>query len=274
MINFLKSTHQILFFCDYHGHSTKKNCLMYGCKTKGLSLSEQKENIFIRLIPLLFGKKNPWFSYKSSLFKIEKIKESTARVVLFKEFGVLASYTLESSFCGPSCEEIMFNTQNFEEIGKDLCKILNFFRTPRKLKQGVEKLYKGLVSLSIDSKNIDISQAIETMSQESVEYILSTADFAENEESESDSAASDEDDKKIEFKLMNKLKFKKKPKKTIHAIVQSFPNFRPSSSSILTKSASNKKIKSIFNSTAQFRVRKTSYTRIKTINVNNKTDKF
>jgi hypothetical protein len=42
---------------------------MYGCKTKGLSLSEQKENIFIRLIPLLFGKKTLGFLIKVHCLK-------------------------------------------------------------------------------------------------------------------------------------------------------------------------------------------------------------
>ena len=33
---------------------------------------------------------------------MNKYKESTGRVVMFKEFGIVNSYTLECSMCGPS----------------------------------------------------------------------------------------------------------------------------------------------------------------------------
>jgi len=37
-----------------------------------------------------------------SSFLINKVKESTGRVVMFKEFNIINSYTLECSLCGPS----------------------------------------------------------------------------------------------------------------------------------------------------------------------------
>jgi len=42
----------------------------------------------------------PIFSFKDCKFANEKEKETTARIVLFKEFGILNSYTLESTFHG------------------------------------------------------------------------------------------------------------------------------------------------------------------------------
>ena len=40
------------------------------------------------------------FSFSDCVFGLQKAKESTARIVLYKEMGVINSFTLESSFCG------------------------------------------------------------------------------------------------------------------------------------------------------------------------------
>lgn len=40
------------------------------------------------------------FRFFSSRFKIEKSKEKTARVVLFREFNIMNCFTLEASFLG------------------------------------------------------------------------------------------------------------------------------------------------------------------------------
>jgi hypothetical protein len=42
--------------------------------------------------------KNTIFKQKDCRFRIEKNKESTARVVVFKEFNITNSFTLEVSF--------------------------------------------------------------------------------------------------------------------------------------------------------------------------------
>jgi hypothetical protein len=42
----------------------------------------------------------PLFDRKSCGYVVEKSRESTARVVVWREFGVKRSYTLESTFCG------------------------------------------------------------------------------------------------------------------------------------------------------------------------------
>jgi len=43
-----------------------------------------------------------WFSWSDSSFAVQKCKESTGRVVMNREFGIVNSYTLEVSFCGPT----------------------------------------------------------------------------------------------------------------------------------------------------------------------------
>lgn len=44
--------------------------------------------------------KNAMLNFKDCRFKIEKCKESTARVVVFREFNIMNSFTLEASFFG------------------------------------------------------------------------------------------------------------------------------------------------------------------------------
>lgn len=54
------------------------------------------------MIPYIFSQKSTkLFSFNDCKFANEKEKESTARLVLFKEFNVLNSYTLESTFYAP-----------------------------------------------------------------------------------------------------------------------------------------------------------------------------
>jgi len=51
---------------------------------------------------LLCCHKNPVYSFTGCSFRIEKAKESTGRVVVFREFNIMNSFTLECSFYGVS----------------------------------------------------------------------------------------------------------------------------------------------------------------------------
>lgn len=81
------------FICDFHGHSKKKNIFMYGC-----NLPEEPETT--RAFPFILAKMSPYFYYKSCSFRMQKSKEATMRITLFKETKIPLVYTLESSFCG------------------------------------------------------------------------------------------------------------------------------------------------------------------------------
>ncbi len=48
----------------------------------------------------LLSRTAPLFDRKSCRYAVEKSRESTARVVVWREYGVRRSYTLESTFCG------------------------------------------------------------------------------------------------------------------------------------------------------------------------------
>ena len=81
--------------CDFHGHSRKKNIFVFGNET-GLPEFENMEKRF----PQILAVKNHNFDFSSCRFNIESSKESTARVVMFREFGIINSFTLESTYCG------------------------------------------------------------------------------------------------------------------------------------------------------------------------------
>ena len=87
-------------FCDFHGHSRKLNGFIYACSYKNFEHEGRIKNAQLRIIPLLCCHKNTMLNFKDCRFKIEKCKESTARVVVFREFNIMNSFTLEASFFG------------------------------------------------------------------------------------------------------------------------------------------------------------------------------
>jgi cytosolic carboxypeptidase protein 2/3 len=112
---------EVVMFCDLHGHSRKQNVFMYGCSTK------QNPGVF-RVIPYLMSKINPYFSFDYSRFGVQKSKEATARVALFRELkNVPAVYTMESSFAGLDMGKAAgthFTVEMLGTLGRDLCRTL------------------------------------------------------------------------------------------------------------------------------------------------------
>lgn len=124
--------HSILLYCDFHGHSRKRNVFMYGCACPQSDINQHKNNNLIRLIPYLFGQRNKLFSFPDCKFANEPAKDSTARMVIFRELGVLNSYTLESTFYAPYNvktfkkkrdveDDQMIKAEDLKCIGSDLC---------------------------------------------------------------------------------------------------------------------------------------------------------
>ncbi|XP_076127328.1 cytosolic carboxypeptidase 1 [Alosa pseudoharengus] len=121
-----------LVFCDYHGHSRKKNVFMYGCSLKetvwqtniNAPSCELHEDLGYRTLPKLLSQLAPAFSMSSCSFVVERSKEATARVVVWRELGVQRSYTMESTLCG--CDQgkykgLQIGTRELEEMGAQLC---------------------------------------------------------------------------------------------------------------------------------------------------------
>lgn len=98
MIKFMSEEREIMLYCDLHAHSMQKNVFLYGCAYNPTEIDHIKKNAAIRVVPLLLSQQNRQFSYKNSKFRVEKSKEATARIVIFKELGITTSYTCEASF--------------------------------------------------------------------------------------------------------------------------------------------------------------------------------
>lgn len=86
----------VVMCCDLHGHSRNMDLFMYSC----IDTDYYVNNMIIRSNPVGADKMVPVFNIKHCKFALEKDKENTARVVIFKEIGILCSYTLESTFYG------------------------------------------------------------------------------------------------------------------------------------------------------------------------------
>lgn len=137
--------------CDFHGHSRKNNVFMYACTVGEQNLN--KGNHVIHSIPESVYQVCPIFNIKDCKFACEKEKETTARIVLFKELGILNSYTLECTFFGSEFfkkpvnrvrkggeqvemkgnydineqrEDIHITIYDLIEVGKDFCRGIHY----------------------------------------------------------------------------------------------------------------------------------------------------
>lgn len=136
LIKMCHQDNQVLLFCDFHGHTRKRNVFMYGCVSAQTELNQHKNNNLIRIMPYLLDQKNKYFNFADCKFANEKEKESTGRMVMFKEFGILNSYTLESTFY--SClnprrgykkkvgveDDQQITAEQLVTVGEDFCKTL------------------------------------------------------------------------------------------------------------------------------------------------------
>jgi len=135
----VKNVGEIALYCDFHGHSVKKNAFIYGCVD-----ADFRKNTLIRLFPLFLQRVNKLFSYPDCKFQIEKEKEGTGRVVFFREMGVLNSYTLEASFHGPSNANTYTTIEDLAGLGRDFCKTLLALTSPKRFRRHVLEICKDV----------------------------------------------------------------------------------------------------------------------------------
>jgi hypothetical protein len=94
MIRDLHQERGVLMYCDLHGHSRKQNVFAYGCNNK----AKPEE---CRLFPLILSKLNKIFNFSYCKFGVQKSKDSTARVALYKDLKTCPNiFTIESTFSG------------------------------------------------------------------------------------------------------------------------------------------------------------------------------
>ena len=154
-IQMFSEEHELAMFCDIHGHSMKKNVFMYSCCVLGNRFEDKRKNILIKLIPILMSEKNKVFSFPDTRFQLEKKKESTARIVVFKEMNVLNSYTFEISFFGPEHSATLENrdplvnepsqdahllVSHLETLGADLAEVCLAFSNKNLFRSKLEEI--------------------------------------------------------------------------------------------------------------------------------------
>ncbi|XP_019354333.1 cytosolic carboxypeptidase 2 isoform X8 [Alligator mississippiensis] len=133
MIKRVLEKREILLYCDLHGHSRKNNVFMYGCNNKGPTAQQLHERIF----PLMLSKNAPdKFSFHSCKFKVQKSKEGTGRIVMWR-MGIPNSYTMESTFGGSTLgkkSDSHFTSEDLKSLGYHICDTLLDFCDPDRSK--------------------------------------------------------------------------------------------------------------------------------------------
>ncbi|XP_076668158.1 cytosolic carboxypeptidase 1 isoform X3 [Andrena cerasifolii] len=122
-------------FVDYHGHSRRKNVFLFGCSRSGswsaADRAKPDQPVQYLMLPHLMQRISPAFALPLCSFKVERHKEATARVAIWRQLGVPRSYTMESSFCG--CDQgnlagLHLDTKHLKAIGKDFCQALSMMK--------------------------------------------------------------------------------------------------------------------------------------------------
>jgi len=146
---------EVVMYCDLHGHSRKKNVFIYGCDSKYRNQSQQGGGrLRERIFPRMLWKNSDTFSFSDCSFKVQRCKETTGRVVVWRECGIANSYTLEASFAGANFgvkSGLHMNIQDFEAMGAALCDTMLDFWDPDQTK--VEAVCKELLLLYPDTNN-------------------------------------------------------------------------------------------------------------------------
>ncbi|XP_018043707.1 PREDICTED: cytosolic carboxypeptidase 1-like [Atta colombica] len=122
-------------FVDYHGHSRRKNVFLFGCSRSGswsaADRAKPDQSVQYLMLPHLMQRTSSAFALPLCSFKVERNKESTARVAVWRQLGVPRSYTMESSFCG--CDQgvlagLHLDTEHLKAIGRDFCQALSMMK--------------------------------------------------------------------------------------------------------------------------------------------------
>uniref|UniRef100_A0A8C7BZ77 AGBL carboxypeptidase 3 n=1 Tax=Neovison vison TaxID=452646 RepID=A0A8C7BZ77_NEOVI len=156
MIHRLMEKREVILYCDLHGHSRKENIFMYGCdgsdRCKSLYLQQ-------RIFPLMLSKNCPdKFSFSACKFNVQKSKEGTGRVVMWK-MGIRNSFTMEATFCGSTLGNkrgTHFNTKDLESMGYHFCDSLLDYCDPDRT-----KYYQCLKELEEMEKHINLEKILE-----------------------------------------------------------------------------------------------------------------
>ncbi|CAJ1057342.1 cytosolic carboxypeptidase 2 [Xyrichtys novacula] len=123
MVERLMAERDVILYCDFHGHNRKNNVFMYGCNNRGDAAPNLRERVF----PLMMSKNvSSKFSFKSCKFRVQKSKEGTGRIAMWK-LGIKNSYTMEATFGGSTLGDrrgTHFSTRDLKSLGFYFCDTL------------------------------------------------------------------------------------------------------------------------------------------------------
>ncbi|KAM4858467.1 cytosolic carboxypeptidase 3 [Urocitellus parryii] len=204
MIHRLMEKREVILYCDLHGHSRKENIFMYGCdgsdRTKALYLQQ-------RIFPFMLSKNCPdKFSFPACKFNIQKSKEGTGRVVMWK-MGIRNSFTMEATFCGSTLGNkrgTHFSTKDLESMGYHFCDSLLDYCDPDR-----SKYYQCLKELEEMEKRMSLEKVCDDSDSSLIEITLDL----ESSSRGSDSSESN-DSQTYLLKVTSQIKTKKKYLKT------------------------------------------------------------
>ncbi|CAN0428735.1 unnamed protein product [Lampetra fluviatilis] len=137
MVRRLLEKREVVMFCDLHGHSRRSNVFVYGCEGAAGSGHGPRGGQSGRVFPLMMSKNSPdKFSYESCRFKVQKSKEGTSRVSMWR-MGIANSFTLETTFAGSTLGErkgTHFSVEDLKSVGYQLCDTLLDYCDPDQAK--------------------------------------------------------------------------------------------------------------------------------------------
>ncbi|XP_008335725.1 cytosolic carboxypeptidase 2 [Cynoglossus semilaevis] len=134
MVKRLMAEMDVVLYCDFHGHNRKNNVFMYGCSNKSDAASlKLQEKVF----PLMMSKNmNNKFSFRSCKFRVQKSKEGTGRVAMWR-LGIRNCYTMEATFGGSTLGDrrgTHFTTGDLKSLGFYFCDTLLDYCDPDQTK--------------------------------------------------------------------------------------------------------------------------------------------
>lgn len=195
-------TYEIDLICDLHGHSRKQDIFMYGC-------DYNKNPEICRLFPYILSKVSPVFSFEESRFGIQKAKESTLRVSLFKELKIPNVFTLEASFCGASFgkyKNFHYTGGILADMGRDLCKALLVLSQNSKLARNPltkkPALPKNAKKPEIDPKVVNNIHDLESILKE---LLSKKENLLSNEENSSSGSESEPSEDNLDLDTLKNL---------------------------------------------------------------------
>jgi|LauGreDrversion4_2_1035121.scaffolds.fasta_scaffold32643_5 hypothetical protein len=111
---------------------------MYGCS------NQKADRLKERIFPYLFSKNTEHFSFTNCNFVVQKARESTARVVMWREFNLINSFTLECSFCGPTSglhKDCHFTISMLKDLGRYFCTtLIDYASSEAKVRDAITEL--------------------------------------------------------------------------------------------------------------------------------------